>query len=115
MSQLRGLFMIAHRFAAERLVLIGQTVGELGASLYLREVLGREDGAPPPVDLKLEKKTGDFVRDLIEAGDLTVVHDLSDGGLIGAAADLVLASDVGVTLDASSAAHAHTRASCGHR
>jgi len=47
------------------------------------------------------------VRDRIEAGDLTVVHDLSDGGLIGAAADLVLASDVGVTLDASSAAHAH--------
>ena len=91
----------------DALVLIGQTQGELGASIYLREVLGREDGAPPPVDLKLEKKTGDFVRDRIEAGELTVVHDLSDGGLIGAAADLVLASDVGVTLDASSAAHAH--------
>ena len=51
----------------DALVLIGQTQGELGASIYLREVLGREDGAPPPVDLKLEKKTGDFVRDLIEA------------------------------------------------
>ncbi|KAK0332330.1 hypothetical protein LTR94_025322 [Friedmanniomyces endolithicus] len=86
---------------------VGATHGELGASIYLREVLGREDGAPPPVDLALEKKTGDFVRDLIEGGELTVVHDLSDGGLIGAAADLVLASDVGVTLDASSAAHAH--------
>jgi phosphoribosylformylglycinamidine synthase subunit PurL len=36
-----------------------------------------------------------------------VVHDLSDGGLIGAAADLALASDVGVELDASSATHAH--------
>ena len=91
----------------DALVLIGQTHGELGTSIYLREVLGREDGAPPPVDLKLERKTGDFVRGLIEAGDLTVVHDLSDGGLIGAAADLVLASDVGVTLDASSATHAH--------
>ncbi|HYD26880.1 phosphoribosylformylglycinamidine synthase subunit PurL, partial [Brevundimonas sp.] len=89
------------------LVLIGDTVGELGSSLYLREVLGREDGAPPPVDLALEKKTGDFVRGLIEAGELTVVHDLSDGGLIGAAADLALASDVGVELDATSAAHAH--------
>jgi len=89
------------------LVLIGETVGELGASLYLREVLGREDGAPPPVDLALERKTGDFVRGLIEAGALTVVHDLSDGGLIGAAADLALASDVGVTLDATSATHAH--------
>ncbi|SPU45851.1 phosphoribosylformylglycinamidine synthase subunit PurL [Brevundimonas diminuta] len=91
----------------DQLVLIGQTHGELGASIYLREVLGREDGAPPPVDLKLERKTGDFVRGLIEAGELTLVHDLSDGGLVGAAADIALASDVGIELNASSAAHAH--------
>jgi phosphoribosylformylglycinamidine synthase len=89
------------------LVLIGETHGELGASIYLREVLGREDGAPPPVDLALERRTGDFVRGLIEAGDLTCVHDLSDGGLIGAAADMALASDCGVELDATSHAHAH--------
>ncbi len=91
----------------DTLVLIGETHGELGASLYLREVLGREDGAPPPVDLALERKTGDFVRDLIEGGRLTCVHDLSDGGLIGAAADMALASDCGVELDATSATHAH--------
>jgi phosphoribosylformylglycinamidine synthase len=91
----------------DTLVLIGETHGELGASIYLREVLGREDGAPPPVDLALEKKTGDFVRDLIEVGELTCVHDLSDGGLIGAAADMALASDCGIELDATSHAHAH--------
>ena len=91
----------------DTLVLIGETVGELGASLYLREVLGREDGAPPPVDLKLERRTGDFIRGEIEAGRMTCVHDLSDGGLIGAAADMALASDTGVVLDASSATHAH--------
>ncbi len=91
----------------DTLVLIGETHGELGASIYLREVLGREDGAPPPVDLALERRTGDFVRAEIEAGRLTCVHDLSDGGLIGAAADLALASDVGVMLDASSQTHAH--------
>jgi len=89
------------------LVLIGETKGELGSSIYLREVLGREDGAPPPVDLALERRTGDFVREQIEAGALTCVHDLSDGGLIGAAADIALASDCGVELDASSDAHAH--------
>jgi phosphoribosylformylglycinamidine synthase len=91
----------------DTLILIGETVGELGASLYLREVLGREDGAPPPVDLALERRTGDFIRGEIENGRLTCVHDLSDGGLIGAAADMALASDTGVVLDASSATHAH--------
>jgi phosphoribosylformylglycinamidine synthase II len=84
----------------DALILIGATNGELGASIYLREVLGREDGAPPPVDLKLERRTGDFIRSQIETGALTVVHDLSDGGLIGAAADLALASDTGITLNA---------------
>ncbi len=93
--------------AGDALVLIGETHGELGASIYLREVLGREDGAPPPVDLKLERKTGNFVREMIEGGRLTCVHDLSDGGLVGAAADMALASDCGVVLDASSATHAH--------
>jgi phosphoribosylformylglycinamidine synthase II len=85
----------------DALILIGATEGELGASIYLREVLGREDGAPPPVDLKLERRTGDFIRSQIETGQLTVVHDLSDGGLIGAAADIALASDIGLTLNAA--------------
>jgi len=82
----------------DTLLLVGATVGELGASLYLREVLGREDGAPPPVDLAAERRNGDFVRDLILAGKVSAVHDLSDGGLIGAAADMALASGRGVTL-----------------
>src|SRR5205085_9488337 len=46
----------------DALVLIGVTHCELGASIYLREILGREDGAPPPVDLAVERTNGDFVR-----------------------------------------------------
>ncbi len=91
----------------DTLLLLGVSRGELGSSLYLRECLGREDGAPPPVDLTAERRNGDLVRNLISEGAIQVVHDLSDGGLIAAAAELALASDVGVTLDATSAAHAH--------
>jgi phosphoribosylformylglycinamidine synthase len=93
--------------AGDALVLIGDTLGEIGASLYLRELFGREEGAPPPVDLALERKTGDFVRGLIRAGEATVVHDLSDGGLIAAAAEVALAADVGVTLNATSSENPH--------
>ncbi len=89
------------------LVLVGENHGELGASLYLREVLSREDGAPPPVDLALERRNGDFVRGLINAAQVTAVHDLSDGGLVVAAAEMALASNIGVTLAATSGAHAH--------
>ncbi|WP_293678145.1 phosphoribosylformylglycinamidine synthase subunit PurL [uncultured Phenylobacterium sp.] len=93
--------------AGDVLVLVGETVGELGASMYLREVLDREDGAPPPVDLALERRTGDVVRGLIEAGVVTTVHDLSDGGLVAAAAEMALASSVGLALDNESAVPDH--------
>jgi phosphoribosylformylglycinamidine synthase len=93
--------------AGDALVLIGETHGEMGSSLYLREVLGREEGAPPPVDLALERRAGDFVRGLIQSGAVSVVHDLSDGGLVAAAAEMALASNVGVMLRPTSHEHAH--------
>ena len=84
--------------AGDVLVLVGETRGELGASMYLRELVGREDGAPPPVDLALERKTGDVIRGLIASGALGTVHDLSDGGLAAALCEMCLASNVGCDL-----------------
>jgi phosphoribosylformylglycinamidine synthase len=81
--------------AGDTLVLIGETHGALGSSLYLREILGREDGAPPPVDLAAERRNGDLVRGLIRDGVVDVCHDLSDGGLVGALLEMTLASGVG--------------------
>jgi phosphoribosylformylglycinamidine synthase len=78
--------------------LIGETKGWLGASLYAREVLGSEDGAPPPVNLATEKRNGDFVRALIRdelkpnAQRVKAVHDLSDGGVVAAVCEMWLAS-----------------------
>ncbi|MFL5296324.1 MAG: phosphoribosylformylglycinamidine synthase subunit PurL [Phenylobacterium sp.] len=79
----------------DALVLVGETRGELGQSMYLRELLGREAGAPPPVDLAAERRAGEFVRSLIQSGQVSVVHDLSDGGLVAALAEMALASGVG--------------------
>jgi phosphoribosylformylglycinamidine synthase II len=83
----------------DKLVLIGETKGELGSTLYLRDVLGREDGAPPPVDLAAERRNGDLVRGLIHDGLVSAVHDLSDGGLVMAAAEMALTSRVGLFID----------------
>ncbi|HEM47222.1 MAG TPA: phosphoribosylformylglycinamidine synthase subunit PurL, partial [Alphaproteobacteria bacterium] len=91
------------RFAIPRegfdLVLVGATAGWLGASLYLREICGREEGAPPPVDLAAERRNGDFVRGLIRSGRVAACHDLSDGGLLVAAAEMAMAGRIGATLD----------------
>jgi phosphoribosylformylglycinamidine synthase subunit PurL len=66
--------------------------------VYLRDVCGREEGAPPPVDLAAEKRNGDVVRGMIHAGTATSVHDLSDGGLLIALAEMAIASGIGAQL-----------------
>jgi phosphoribosylformylglycinamidine synthase len=71
----------------------------LGQSIYLRDLFGRADGPPPPVDLALEKKAGDLVRILIRDGNATAVHDLSDGGLAVALAEMAIASGIGATVN----------------
>jgi phosphoribosylformylglycinamidine synthase len=98
---------LALKRPGDALVLIGETTGHLGCSLYLREVLGREDGPPPPVDLAAERRNGDFVRRQIAAGRLSACHDLSDGGLLVALAEMAMAGGVGASIDAPVELPAH--------
>src|SRR5206468_636742 len=79
-------------------ILIGETKGHLGASLYLREIEGKEVGPPPPVDLAAERQNGDFVRAMIEEGRVAACHDVSDGGLLVALAEMAMAGGHGIAL-----------------
>ncbi|MGE0341227.1 MAG: phosphoribosylformylglycinamidine synthase subunit PurL [Xanthobacteraceae bacterium] len=92
---------LAFKASGEAILLIGETRGHLGQSAYLATLFGREEGAPPPVDLAAEKRHGDFVRDLIAKGRVTAVHDCSDGGLLVALAEMAMASGIGAKLEAA--------------
>ena len=83
-------------------ILIGETKGHLGQSIYLREIESKEEGGAPPVDLAAEKKHGNFVRGLIEIGRLDTVHDVSDGGLLVAIAEMALKGDIGADIGQAS-------------
>jgi phosphoribosylformylglycinamidine synthase II len=98
-ADLDHMASIAWRGEGLALVLIGETFGWLGCSLYLREVCGREEGAPPPVDLAAERRHGELVRALCEQGLVAACHDLSDGGLYVALAEMALASGTGADLE----------------
>src|SRR5436189_151636 len=89
---------LAFKAADETILLIGETQGWLGQSLYLLDICGREEGAPPPVDLVEERENGDVVRALIAEGLVTAVHDVSDGGLLVAVAEMAMASGIGARL-----------------
>ncbi len=79
-------------------MLVGETRGWLGQSLWLREIAGREEGAPPPVDLAAERRNGDFVRARILDGAVRACHDCADGGLLVAVAEMAMAGGTGASL-----------------
>ncbi|MCA0401884.1 MAG: phosphoribosylformylglycinamidine synthase subunit PurL [Proteobacteria bacterium] len=89
---------LAFKQDGDAIVLIGETKGWLGASAYLAEICGREEGAPPPVDLDAEFQHGLIIRKLIEEGMVNAVHDLSDGGLAVALAEMAMAGDLGAQI-----------------
>jgi len=89
--------------AGETLVLIGETTGHLGQSAWLWELHGRAEGDAPHVDLDAERKAGELVRALKARGLITAAHDLADGGLAVAAAEMALAADTGVAVEADGA------------
>ena len=92
---------IGFKREGDALILIGATQGWLGQSIYLHELCGRDDGAPPPVDLAAEKRNGDFVRQLIRSRQIDTVHDCSDGGLALAVAEMAIAGGIGATIAAA--------------
>ncbi len=90
---------VAFADADETIVLVGETIGWLGSSSYLQEIEGRQEGAPPPVDLALERKNGEFVHAQIVTSAATACHDVSDGGLIVAIAEMALAGGIGAAIE----------------
>ncbi|MEL6677311.1 MAG: phosphoribosylformylglycinamidine synthase subunit PurL [Pseudomonadota bacterium] len=92
------LIRIAPR-SGDCLVLVGESRGHLGQSALLADVLGRQDGDAPAVDLDAERCNGAFVRAAHAAGWITSAHDLADGGLAMAALEMALAADEGVALN----------------
>ena len=91
---------LAFKAADDDIWLVGGPPGWLGQSAWLATVAGREEGAPPPVDLAAERRNGEFVASLIRDGRVSAVHDISDGGLAVALAEMAMAGRIGATVEA---------------
>ncbi|MBV9526863.1 phosphoribosylformylglycinamidine synthase subunit PurL, partial [Sphingomonas sp.] len=95
---------IGFKAEGELIIFVGPNVedfvdGQLGQSLWLHEIQSRRDGDPPPVDLTEERRSGEFVREAIQRGIVSAVHDVSDGGILVAIAEMCIAGDMGAEVD----------------
>ncbi|MDZ4307979.1 phosphoribosylformylglycinamidine synthase subunit PurL [Allopontixanthobacter sp.] len=77
---------------------LGEFGSMMGQSLWLREIAGHVAGTPPRVDLAKERKIGEFIRSLIVAGEVSAVHDVSDGGVAVALAEMALSGGIGASV-----------------
>ncbi|EQB12543.1 phosphoribosylglycinamide synthetase [Sphingobium quisquiliarum P25] len=92
---------VAFKQEGDAIWLIGGEGTHLGQSIWLREIAGREAGEAPKVDLAAERANAELVRTLIAQGKVNAVHDISDGGLLVAIAEMALAGGIGAQLDVS--------------
>jgi phosphoribosylformylglycinamidine synthase len=89
---------LAFKPGDEVVILLGTEGTHLGQSLYQKHITGEFQGAPPPVDLQRERLAGAFIKGLVEAGRVQTVHDISDGGMLVACAEMALAGKRGFSL-----------------
>jgi phosphoribosylformylglycinamidine synthase len=92
---------IALKREGDAVLLIGGAPGWLGRSAWLATICGRDEGAPPPVDLAAERRNGEFILTRIASGEASAVHDLSDGGLALALAEMAIAGGLGAAIEPS--------------
>lgn len=79
------------------IVLLGETDAEFGGSAWAREIHGHLGGLPPKVDLEAEQRLGE----VLQSADVACAHDLSEGGLFVALAEMAARFSVGASIDLS--------------
>ena len=85
--------------AGDDIVVVGDVRPELGGSEWAAVVHGLDGGMPPAADLERAKATHDVVAELVRERAVHGIHDVSDGGLAVALAEMAIAGEVGARVE----------------
>ena len=88
----------------DKILIIGQTLRDLGGSEYQKLMQKKIEGEPPRVNLEDEYTVSMNLLNLIRSdreGKITAVHDCSTGGLGVALSEMAIAGDIGAQVDLS--------------
>ena len=85
------------------LIIIGKTKGHIYQSALCHDILHLKKGPPPSIILDDEKKNSFVVRELINQNLANAVHDISDGGIALALAEMCIAGKIGAKINTNRA------------
>ncbi len=71
---------------------------QLGGSAYLKWIFGHTCGKLPNVNEEKHKRLASFMQSAVYQGDILSAHDVSDGGIAIALAEMCIAGNVGATV-----------------
>lgn len=96
MENVENRITSAFKEAGDHVLLIGETLEELGASEALFLITHEDGGEVPVIDLKKEKSLHEFLYEAANQGLLQSAHDCSEGGFGVALAESAIQGGVGV-------------------
>jgi phosphoribosylformylglycinamidine synthase len=99
MNELSGPVPVARLRAGDQVVVLGDVTPELGGSEWAAVVHGLDGGNPPPADLARGRALHEVVAELVAERAVNGVHDVSDGGLAVAIAEMAINGEVGAKLE----------------
>jgi len=91
------------KHAGDKVYVIGETLTEFGGSELQKMVNGTISGKAPAIDLDIEARRQQQLLTAIQSGLVASAHDVSEGGMAVALAEVVFGTEYGleVTLDGS--------------
>jgi phosphoribosylformylglycinamidine synthase len=98
-DELRAVPPVARLCAGDVVVVFGDVKPELGGSEWAAVVHGLDGGMPPVADLDRAAALHALVADVVSDRALNGVHDVSDGGLAVALAEMAIAGEVGARVE----------------
>lgn len=94
------LLDITFKLEGDIIIVLGApTTGHMGQSIYLSTLFDKKQGNAPHVNLQQEYETGLLVRTLNEENYINACHDVSDGGIAIAIAEMALAGKIGAHIN----------------
>ena len=81
------------------IIMVGKTFGHLEQSVFLEEIHSIIDGLPPEINIVNEKNKGECVLEIIKNNLVNSAHDISNGGLLMALAEMCMGTEFGIKID----------------